>query len=175
MTTDLEAASAPATDPGAAAVTVSHLDLVYRVRGEDRLALRDVSFSVGRGESYGLVGESGSGKSTVALALVRYLPRNGRVSGGTISINGQDPLAMNKAALRDLRARTVSMVYQEPGKALNPSIRVGRQIAEVKSKLQRMSPVEQGDEYHALFGDLVAMEAYRRSLLQQASGDDLTA
>ncbi len=52
---------------------------------------------------------------------------------------------------------------------------VGRQIAEVKSKLQRMSPVEQADEYHALFGDLVAMEAYRRSLLEQASGDDLTA
>ncbi|GAB4712333.1 DNA primase [Mycobacterium avium subsp. hominissuis] len=49
---------------------------------------------------------------------------------------------------------------------------MGRQIAEVKSKLQRMSPIEQGDEYHALFGDLVAMEAYRRSLLEQASGDD---
>jgi DNA primase len=54
---------------------------------------------------------------------------------------------------------------------------VGRQVAEVKSKLQRMSPIEQGDEYHALFGELVAMEAYRRSLLEQASGDgnDLTA
>jgi len=52
---------------------------------------------------------------------------------------------------------------------------VGRQIAEVKSKLQRMSPVEQGDEYHALFGDLVALEAYRGSLLQQVSGDGLTA
>lgn len=52
---------------------------------------------------------------------------------------------------------------------------VGRQVAEVKSKLQRMSPVEQGDEYHALFGDLVALESYRRSLLEQASGDDLTA
>ena len=52
---------------------------------------------------------------------------------------------------------------------------MGRQIAEVKSKLQRMSPIEQGDEYHALFGDLVAMESYRRSLLEQASGDDLTA
>ncbi|BBX97115.1 DNA primase [Mycobacterium lacus] len=52
---------------------------------------------------------------------------------------------------------------------------MGRQIAEVKSKLQRMSPIEQGDQYHALFGDLVAMEAYRRSLLEQASGDDLTA
>ena len=52
---------------------------------------------------------------------------------------------------------------------------IGRQIAEVKSKLQRMSPVEHSDEYHALFGDLVAMEAYRRSLLEQASGDDMTA
>lgn len=52
---------------------------------------------------------------------------------------------------------------------------VGRQVAEIKSKLQRMSPVEQGDEYHALFGDLVALEAYRRSLLEQASGDDLSA
>jgi peptide/nickel transport system ATP-binding protein len=113
------------------ALSVSNLDVTYRVRGQDRLALRDVSFRIDRGESYGLVGESGSGKSTVALALVRYLPSNGRVSAGTISINGLNPLAMGQAALRDLRARTVSMVYQEPGRALNPSIRVGRQIAEV--------------------------------------------
>jgi peptide/nickel transport system ATP-binding protein len=115
----------------ASALSVSNLDVIYRVRGQDRLALRDVSFRIERGESYGLVGESGSGKSTVALALVRYLPSNGRVSAGTISIDGLDPLAMGQAALRDLRARTVSMVYQEPGRALNPSIRVGRQIAEV--------------------------------------------
>jgi len=113
------------------ALLVSHMDVTYKVRGQDRLALRDVSFSITRGESYGLVGESGSGKSTAALALVRYLPRNGRVSAGTISINGQDPLAMGRRALRELRARTVSMVYQEPGRALNPSLRVGRQIAEV--------------------------------------------
>jgi peptide/nickel transport system ATP-binding protein len=113
------------------ALSVSHMDVTYRVRGQDRLAVRDVSFSIARGESYGLVGESGSGKSTVALALVRYLSRNGRVSGGTISINGLDPLSMGSSALRDLRAHTVSMVYQEPGRALNPSLRVGRQIAEV--------------------------------------------
>jgi peptide/nickel transport system ATP-binding protein len=116
---------------GAVALSVANMDVTYRVRGQDRLALRDVSFQIGRGESYGLVGESGSGKSTVALALVRYLPSNGRVSAGTISINGQDPLSMHAAALRDLRARTVSMVYQEPGRALNPSLRVGKQIAEV--------------------------------------------
>ena len=118
------------TDSGPALV-VSNMDVSYRVRGQDRRALRDVSFSVARGESYGLVGESGSGKSTVALALVRYLPRNGSVSAGTVRINGQDPLGMGNAALRELRAKTVSMVYQEPGRALNPSIRAGRQIAEV--------------------------------------------
>src|ERR1700683_922965 len=122
--------SDPSTPPGPA-LEVSHMDIMYRVRGQDRIAIRDVSFSISRGESYGLVGESGSGKSTAALALVRYLPRNGRVSGGTVSINGLDPLSMGTSALRDLRAHTVSMVYQEPGRALNPSLRVGRQIAEV--------------------------------------------
>src|SRR5579862_8596914 len=134
----MTADSAPSVDPAAPAapaqaLSVTNLDVTYKVRGQDRLALRDVTFSIARGESYGLVGESGSGKSTVALALVRYLPSNGRVSGGTVSINGLDPLSMGRGALRDLRARTVSMVYQEPGRALNPSIRVGRQIAEVFS------------------------------------------
>ena len=113
------------------ALVVDQLDVTYRVRGRDRLALRNVSFEIGRTESYGLVGESGSGKSTIALALTRYLPRNGRVSAGSISINGADPMRMGSAALRNLRARTVSMVYQEPGKALNPSIKAGRQVAEV--------------------------------------------
>ncbi len=125
------AGGTPETGSDNPALVVSHMDVTYKVRDQDRLALRDVSFSIARGESYGLVGESGSGKSTAALALVRYLPRNGRVSGGSILINGQDPLAMGNAELRQLRARTVSMVYQEPGRALNPSIRVGRQIAEV--------------------------------------------
>ena len=125
------AADARPTPDAALALSVQHMDVTYRVRGQDRLALRDVSFSIERGESYGLVGESGSGKSTAALALVRYLPSNGRVSNGTISINGLDPLSMGASALRDLRAHTVSMVYQEPGRALNPSLRVGRQIAEV--------------------------------------------
>ncbi len=131
MTTDQASSASSALAASGPALIVSNMDVTYRVRGQDRLALRDVSFSIGRGESYGLVGESGSGKSTAALALVRYLPSNGRVSAGTISINGLDPLSMGKRALRELRARTISMVYQEPGRALNPSLRVGRQIAEV--------------------------------------------
>src|SRR5690348_17801249 len=129
--TATEMAAAGSVDDLTPTLRVEHLEVTHRVRGDDRRALRDVSFQIGRRESYGLVGESGSGKSTVALALTRYLPRNGRVSGGRISINGQDPLAMDAHALQQLRARTVSMVYQEPGKALNPSIRIGRQVGEV--------------------------------------------
>jgi peptide/nickel transport system ATP-binding protein len=113
------------------AVDVAHVDVTYRVRGRDRLTVRDVSFQIGPRESFGLVGESGCGKTTMALAIVRYLARNGRVSKGSITVAGQDVEALGTDALRELRARTISMVYQEPGRALNPSIRVGRQMAEV--------------------------------------------
>jgi peptide/nickel transport system ATP-binding protein len=109
----------------------AHVDVSYNVRGTDRLVLRDVSFQIGRWESFGLVGESGSGKTTMALAAIRYLARNGRVTSGSITVNGQNVEKLGREALRMLRARTVSMVYQEPGRALNPSIRVGRQVAEV--------------------------------------------
>jgi peptide/nickel transport system ATP-binding protein len=113
-----------------AALELRDLDVAYRVRGIDRPVLRGVSLEVGRGESYGLVGESGCGKSTAALAIVRYLARNGRVSSGSITVAGRDVLALGRSELREFRARSVSMVYQNPGAALNPSIRVGSQVAE---------------------------------------------
>jgi peptide/nickel transport system ATP-binding protein len=115
----------------AVVMDAAHVDVTYTVRGSDRLAVRDVSFQIGQHESFGLVGESGCGKTTMALAITRYLPRNGKVSSGSITVNGRDLASLNSGALRSLRARTVSMVYQEPGRALNPSIRVGRQVAEV--------------------------------------------
>jgi peptide/nickel transport system ATP-binding protein len=121
-------ANAPET---ADALRLSHVDISYSVRRKDQRVVRDVSFHVARGESFGLVGESGCGKSTIALSIVRYLARNGRVSAGDIEIDGTDVLALKKDQLRQLRARKVSMVYQEPGRALNPSILVGRQVAEV--------------------------------------------
>ncbi len=118
-------------DERAKVLEVNHLDVSYRVRDRERLAVRDVSFEIGRQESFGLVGESGCGKSTTALAVTRYLPSNGRISSGGVKVNGHDLTSMDKASLRRLRARTVSMVYQEPMKALNPSIRIGRQLSEV--------------------------------------------
>jgi peptide/nickel transport system ATP-binding protein len=113
------------------ALRLEHLEIGYRVRRAQQRIVRDVSLHVARGESFGLVGESGCGKSTIALAIVRYLARNGSVTDGSIEIDGQDVLALDNEALRRLRARKVSMVYQEPGRALNPSILVGRQVAEV--------------------------------------------
>jgi peptide/nickel transport system ATP-binding protein len=77
------------------------------------------------------VGESGCGKTTAAFAIMRSLPRNGRVVSGSIRADGEDLLAMGEADVRRLRARTVSMVYQNPAAALNPAIRVGSQVAEV--------------------------------------------
>jgi len=114
----------------APALEVRDLDVAYRVRGHDRPVLRGLSLRIERGESYGLVGESGCGKSTAALAIVRYLARNGRVTGGSISVAGRDVLALRRGELREFRARTVSMVYQNPGAALNPAMRVGDQVVE---------------------------------------------
>jgi peptide/nickel transport system ATP-binding protein len=112
------------------ALTVVGLTVTYRIRGRDREVLQDVSFRVRRGEAYGLVGESGCGKSTVAMAAVRYLPRNGRVKAGKIIIAGDDVQKLDADALRHMRANTTSMVYQDPGRALNPSLTVARQVSE---------------------------------------------
>jgi peptide/nickel transport system ATP-binding protein len=113
------------------AIQLEDLEVVYRVRGVDRKVLRGVSLTIGEGESYGLVGESGCGKTTAAFAIMRALPRNGRVVSGSIRVKGEDLLGMGQAGVRKLRATTLSMVYQNPAAALNPTIRVGAQVEEV--------------------------------------------
>lgn len=113
------------------ALELHDLSVAYRVNGRNRAVLRNLSLTIGRGEAYGLVGESGCGKSTVALTVVRYLPRNGSITGGAISLDGQDVMKLDAEALRRARADSVSMVYQDPGKALNPSLRIGRQLTEI--------------------------------------------
>jgi peptide/nickel transport system ATP-binding protein len=122
--------TAPTAVAAPPALELDDLEVAYRVRGIWRPVLRGVSFTIADGESYGLVGESGCGKSTAAYAIVRYLPRNGRVSSGSITIAGEDLLAMSESGVRKMRTQRVSMVYQNPGGALNPTIRVGDQVAE---------------------------------------------
>lgn len=113
------------------AVDIEHLTISYRRRGRLLRVINDVSIQIKRGEAYGLVGESGCGKSTVAMALMRYLPANAEIQGGKILFDGQDLLGLNQSALRKLWGRRMAMVYQDPGSALNPSMRIGDQISEV--------------------------------------------
>jgi len=105
----------------AAALRIEDLSLSYIVRGIPRPVLRGVSFEVRPGESYGLVGESGCGKSTTAYAAVRYLPRNGVITGGRILVDGNDVTKMTEEQVRDFRIHKASMVYQDPGAALTPT------------------------------------------------------
>ena len=116
--------------PAADALVIKDLELAYLVRGIPREVLRGATFTIGAGEAYGLVGESGCGKSTTAYAALRYLPSNGVITGGTVHIAGEDVTAMSERELRGLRSRHVSMVYQDPVAAMNPTLRIGRQVAE---------------------------------------------
>ncbi|SEH00553.1 oligopeptide/dipeptide ABC transporter, ATP-binding protein, C-terminal domain-containing protein [Nonomuraea solani] len=97
--------------------------------GGRRPILREVSLTVGKGEIVGLVGESGSGKSTIARSVLRLLPSGARVSG-RVAVSGDDVLTMSPAALRDLRASQVAMIYQDPRSSLNPVRRIGDFLTE---------------------------------------------
>jgi peptide/nickel transport system ATP-binding protein len=96
-----------------------------------------VSFSVERGEVVGLVGESGSGKTTVALALLGHSKRGTRITAGAVRVAGEDILTHDRAQLRAARGRLVSYVPQDPAAALNPSLTVETQLAEVIASHRR--------------------------------------
>lgn len=90
-----------------------------------------LTFAIAEGEVIGLVGESGSGKTTAALALLGDAKRGTRLAAGTVSVAGIDLTEADPGALRELRGKVVSYVPQDPAAALDPSLRVGRQLSEV--------------------------------------------
>jgi peptide/nickel transport system ATP-binding protein len=130
MTTTMDRPDVPTATSPHPALKIQDLELAYLVRGIPRPVLRGVTFEVRQGESYGLVGESGCGKSTTAYAAVRYLPRNARITGGQILVDGADVTKMTDEELRTFRMHHASMVYQDPGAALNPSTKIGPQVIE---------------------------------------------
>ena len=103
--------------------------------------VRDLSFRLGAGESVGLVGESGSGKSLTALALLRLLPGAARVSG-EILLDGVNLAALSERELCRVRGGRIGLVFQEPMTALNPSLRVGDQVAETVRAHSNVSAAE---------------------------------
>ncbi len=94
-------------------------------------AVDDVSFVLHAGQTLALVGESGCGKSVTALSIIRLLSPPGRVVGGTINFQGQDLLSLSESAMRQIRGKSIAMVFQEPMTSLNPVMRIGDQIGEV--------------------------------------------
>ncbi|MEN6298979.1 MAG: ABC transporter ATP-binding protein [Anaerolineaceae bacterium] len=111
-------------------LSLRNVAISYKTRQRDIQAVRDVSFDIIRGENLGLVGESGCGKSTVAFSIVNFLGRNGKITHGDIFFKGEQLLNRSEKELRQLRGADISMVYQEPMSALNPSMRIQDQLAE---------------------------------------------
>ena len=111
---------------------VERLAVDFMVGGAWVRVVDDVSFSVSAGEMVGLVGESGSGKTVTCLSITKLLPsRTSRIGGGSIRLSGIDLTTVQSRRLEDVRGRDVGMIFQEPMTSLNPSFRVGEQIAEV--------------------------------------------
>jgi len=117
-------------DQSAPILSVKNLAVTYRTRKRNIEAVRDVSFDIYQGENLGLVGESGCGKSTVAFSMVNFLGSNGRVTHGDILFKGQQLRGRSEEELRKLRGADISMVYQEPMSALNPSMQIQDQMVE---------------------------------------------
>jgi peptide/nickel transport system ATP-binding protein len=133
-------ADAPTND----AVAVRNLRIELVSSGED--IVDQIVLEVTAGQVLGLVGESGSGKTTVGMALLGYCRPGGKVVGGEVVIDGRDLQGLRQGELRRLRGGTVSYIPQDPGTALNPALRIGRQLSEM---LEAHSPSMGDDEREA--------------------------
>ena len=110
---------------------VQDLEVCYTTRFGTLRAIHDLNLTLRRSETYGVVGESGCGKSTLAFAIMGYLERNASITRGRILFNGEDLLKKSRAEMRGLWGKKISMIYQDPTAALNPSLKIGMQIAEI--------------------------------------------
>src|SRR5436305_2664134 len=109
---------------------VDGLKTRIRLRNGTVHAVDGLSFEVESGETLGIVGESGSGKTMAAMSIMRLLPRGGFIASGEIRLNGKDLVKMSDAELRKIRGNEIGMVFQDPMTSLNPTMTIGRQIAE---------------------------------------------
>ncbi|WP_448628215.1 ABC transporter ATP-binding protein [Geodermatophilus sp. URMC 64] len=135
--------AAPAGGPAGPVLDVS--DLTVEVHTEDVRAevISGVSFSIGRGETLGLVGESGSGKSLTSMAIMGLLPkRTFTVTGGRVSLGGDDLTRLGRKELASVRGSRMAMIFQEPMTSLNPAFTVGQQIAETLVRHKKVSKRE---------------------------------
>jgi oligopeptide/dipeptide ABC transporter ATP-binding protein len=134
---------------------VTGLSTEIRLRDATVHAVDGVSFTVAEGETLGLVGESGCGKTMLGTSLVRLLPPGGRITGGQVLLSGQDLAGLPEAQLRKVRGNEIGMVFQDPMTSLDPTMPVGRQIAEsvqLHQGVSRKAALDRAAEVLALVG-----------------------
>ncbi len=121
---------------------IKNLSIEFKgIRGTVK-ALKNVSYSIQKGEIVGVVGESGSGKSITALSILGLLEKNATITSGEIIYAGRDVLTLNKKEQQAIRGKEIGMVFQEPMTALHPTMRVGNQLAEVIKRHRGLSKKE---------------------------------
>ncbi len=120
-----------APDKNTPVLECKNVSISYYTRAGEIPAVVDFNLTVMPGEAVGIVGESGCGKSTVALAIMQYMGKNGAIVGGEIKFMGRDMRTMSDEELRNIRGSRISMVYQEPMASLNPSMLIREQLNEV--------------------------------------------
>lgn len=119
-------------------VSVSDLQVAFPTDRGLVKAVNRVDLSLQKGDVFGLLGESGSGKTVLGSAIMRLLPDNIRLSG-SITYDGKDIMALSKKELRNMRGKELGMILQNPSSALNPSLTIGSQIAEVFMQHNRLN------------------------------------
>ena len=110
---------------------VSGYSLSYATPTGPLHALKSIDLSVAHGQTHGLVGESGPGKSSLAWAIMRYLPENVTENDGGLYLSGENLRGRTLPQILEIRGRRVSMVFQDPSTSLNPAMRLGEQLSEV--------------------------------------------
>jgi oligopeptide/dipeptide ABC transporter ATP-binding protein len=119
---------------------VAGLHASFRFQDGQRIpVLDDISFSLEAGKTLGIVGESGCGKSVLGLSLIRLLPPTARIDAGTVLLSGVDLLRLRERQLNRVRGGQIGVVFQDPMTSLNPTRRVGAQIAEILMRHKSMS------------------------------------
>ncbi|WP_313133078.1 ABC transporter ATP-binding protein, partial [Anaerocolumna sp.] len=110
---------------------VKNLSVSFTTQAGTVHAVRDVSFSLYKGETLAIVGESGSGKTVTCRTLMRLLAKNASVETGEILLEGKDILKVTEGNMRHIRGNDIAMVFQDPMTSLDPTMKIGRQIEEV--------------------------------------------
>ncbi len=127
-------------------LAVKDLTVEFATRRGTVKAVRSVNVTVGKGETVGIVGESGSGKSVTSYAVMRILDRAGKITDGSITFSGIDVGHASDEAMRDLRGREISMIFQNPRMALNPIRKVGDQIEDVLKRHNQATNRDAGEK-----------------------------